>query len=167
MMFESIGIPCYYMVVVMKVEHLEEIFFSCILKKWKKLAKAHPRSLPVNEMENDMDQIVRYSSLSSMCNKLSYYTSHTSSSFLEVKNEIENLMMRMEELYNSNLKGKKIAADGVTSLKQVHDPNIMKTKGNPSKVATNFQKGRRCSCCKRVGHTIRKCPEARIPHIGN
>ena len=76
-------------------------------------------------------------------------------------------MMRMEELYNSNLKGKKIAADGATSPKQVHDPNILKSKGNPSKVATNFQKGRWCSCCKRVGHTIRKCPEARIPHIGN
>ena len=102
-----------------------------------------------------------------MCNKLSYYASHTSSSFLEVKNEIENLMMRMEELYNNNLKGKKIAADGATSPKQVHDPNIMKSKGNLSKVATSFQKGRRCSCCKRVGHTIRKCPEARIPHIGN
>ena len=41
----------------------------------------------------------------------------------------------MEELYNSNLKGKKIAADGATSPKQVHDPNIVKTKGNLSKVA--------------------------------
>ena len=153
-MFESIGIPCYYMVVVMKVEHLEEIFFSCILKKWKKLAKAHPRSLPVNEMENDMDQIVRYSSLSSMCNKLSYYTSHTSSSFLEAKNEIENSTVRMEELFKNNLNGKKLVADGATSPHQFHDPNIVKTKGNLGKVASNIQKERQCSRCKRVGHTI-------------
>ena len=33
MMFESIGIPCCHMVVVMKVEHLEEIHPSCILKR--------------------------------------------------------------------------------------------------------------------------------------
>ena len=84
-MFESISIPCCHMVVVMKVEHLEEIPPSCILKKWTKLAKAHPRSPLVNEIENDMDQIIRYGSLSSMCNKLSYYVSHTSSSFLEAK----------------------------------------------------------------------------------
>ena len=58
MMFESIGIPYCHMVVVMKVEHLEEISLSCILKRWKKLAKAHPRSLLVNEMENDMNRIV-------------------------------------------------------------------------------------------------------------
>ena len=73
-----------------------------------------------------------------MCNKLSYYASDTSSSFLEAKNEIENLTVRMEELYNSNLKGKKVVADGAISPNQVRDPNIVKTKGNPRKVAMNF-----------------------------
>ncbi|XP_034679702.1 protein FAR1-RELATED SEQUENCE 5-like [Vitis riparia] len=142
MMYESIGIPCCHMVVVMKVEHLEEIPKSCILKKWTKLAKMHSRSSPENQMDNDMDWFVRYGSLSSMCNKLSYYASDTSSSFLEAKNEIENLTVRMEELYNSNLKGKKVTGDGATIRNQVRDPNIVKTKGNPGKVATNFQKGR-------------------------
>ena len=89
----------------------------------------------MNEMDNDMDRFVRYGSLSSMCNKLSYYASDMSSSFLEAKNEIENLKVRMEELYKSNLKGKKVAADGATSPHQVCDPNIVKTKGNLSKVA--------------------------------
>ncbi|KAL6348716.1 hypothetical protein AAG906_019451 [Vitis piasezkii] len=56
----------------------------------------------------------------------------------------------MEELYKSNLKGNKVVADGATSPHQVRDPNIVKTKGNPGKVASNFQKGRRCSRCKRV-----------------
>ena len=32
-MYESIGIPCCHMVVVMKIEHLEEIHLSCILKR--------------------------------------------------------------------------------------------------------------------------------------
>ena len=144
-MYESIGIPCCHMVVVMKVEHLEEIPHSCILKRWTKLAKMHTRSTPKNQTDNDMDRFVRYGSLSSMCNKLSYYAFDTSSSFLEVKNEIENLTVRMEELYNTNLKWKKVAGDGATSPNQVHDPNIVKTKGNLGKVATNFQKGRRCN----------------------
>ncbi|RVX18438.1 Protein FAR1-related sequence 5 [Vitis vinifera] len=154
MMFESIGIPCCHMVVVMKVEHLEEIPQLCIMKRWTKLAKVYTRSVPVNETDNDMDRFVRYGSLSSMCNKLSYFASNTSSSFIEAKNEIENLRARMEELYNYNLKWKKIAVDGATGTNQVRDPNIVKTKGNPGKVAMNVQKGRRCSRCKRVGHTI-------------
>ncbi|RVX05889.1 Protein FAR1-related sequence 5 [Vitis vinifera] len=163
MMFESIGIPCCHMVVVMKVEHLEEIPQSCIMKRWTMLAKVYTRSVPVNETDNDMDRFIRYGSLSSMCNKLSYFASDTSSSFIEAKNEIQNLKARMEELYNYNLKEKKIAADGATGTNQVRDPNIVKTKGNPGKVAMNVQKGRRCSRCKRVGHTIRKCPKATIP----
>ncbi|RVW97117.1 Protein FAR1-related sequence 5 [Vitis vinifera] len=140
-----------------KVEHLEEIPQSCIMKRWTKLAKVYTRSVPVNETDNDMDRFVRYGSLSSMCNKLSYFASDTSSSFIEAKNEIQNLTARMEELYTYNLKGKKIAVDGVTGTNQVRDPNIVKTKGNPGKVAMNVQKERRCSHCKRVGHTIRKC----------
>ncbi|RVW20258.1 hypothetical protein CK203_114174 [Vitis vinifera] len=153
--------------VVGLVEHLEEIPHSCILKRWTKLAKMYTRSTPANETDNDMDRFVRYGSLSLMCNKLSYYASNTSSSFLEAKNEIENLTVRMEELYNSNLKGKKVAVDGAISPNQVRDLNIVKTKGNLGKVATNFQKGRQCSRCKRVGHTIQMCTKARIPQTGH
>ncbi|RVW29113.1 Protein FAR1-related sequence 5 [Vitis vinifera] len=72
-------------------------------------------------------------------------------------NETDNNMDRFVRY------GKKIASDGATGTNQVRDPNIVKTKGNPGKVAMNVQKGRRCSRCKRVGHTIRKCPEATIP----
>ena len=51
MMFESISIPCCHMVVVMKVEHLEEIPQSCIMKRWTKLAKVYTRSVPVRSEE--------------------------------------------------------------------------------------------------------------------
>ncbi|KAL6343311.1 hypothetical protein AAG906_022386 [Vitis piasezkii] len=130
MMFESIGIPCCHMVVVMKVEHLEEIPQSCIMKRWTKLAKVYTRST------------VR-------CATSSPTLHRSSSSFIEARNEIQKLTARMEELYNYNLKGKKIASDGATGTNQVRDPNIVKTKGNPGKVAMNVQKGRRCSRCKR------------------
>ena len=38
-MFELVGFPCPHMIVVMKIEHLEEILKSCIMKRWSKLAK--------------------------------------------------------------------------------------------------------------------------------
>ena len=72
----------------------------------------------------------------------------------------------MDELYKNNLKGKKLVVDRATTPHQVRDPNIVQTKGNRSKVASNFQKGIWCSRCKRVGHTIWKCPEVTIPHTG-
>eukprot|EP00261_Vitis_vinifera_P026023 XP_010659131.1 PREDICTED: protein FAR1-RELATED SEQUENCE 5-like [Vitis vinifera] len=93
-------------------------------------------------------------------------TVYTKESFLKFREEMKNAELFFVvgvELYNYNLKGKKIASDGATGTNQVRDPNIVKTKGNPGKVAMNVQKGRRCSRCKRVGHTIRKCPEATIP----
>ena len=67
----------------------------------------YTRSAPENQTDNDMDRFVQYGSLSSMCNKLSYFASDMSSSFIEAKNEIQNLTARMEELYNYNLKGRK------------------------------------------------------------
>ena len=69
------------MVVVMKVKHLKGISSLCILKRWTKLAKSHLESPPVNEMENDLVHIIRYGSLSYMCNKLSYYASQSSTFF--------------------------------------------------------------------------------------
>ncbi|WJZ99619.1 hypothetical protein VitviT2T_018045 [Vitis vinifera] len=39
MMFESVGFPCPHIIVVMKIEHLEEIPKTCIMKRWSKLAK--------------------------------------------------------------------------------------------------------------------------------
>ncbi|KAL6329483.1 hypothetical protein AAG906_021178 [Vitis piasezkii] len=94
-----------------------------------KVSKGVYKSDTVNETDNNMDRFIRYGSLSSMCNKLSYFASTSSSSFIEARNEIQNLTARMEELYNYNLKGKKIASDGATGTNQVRDPNIVKTKG--------------------------------------
>ena len=65
------------------------------------------------------------------------------------------------------MKRKNLVTHGATTIHHVHDPNIVKIKGNPSKVRTHLQKGRRCNQSKKVGHTIRKCPQATIPHTIN
>lgn len=102
-----------------------------------------------------------------MCNKLSYYASQSLTSFLQAKNEIERLTIKIQEFCNINLKGKNLATYEAISPHQVCDPNIMKTKRNPGKIASHIKKRRQCSRCKRVGHTIRKCPQSRIPHTIN
>ena len=129
----------------------------------------------MNGMKNDMVHIVWYNSLSSMCNKLSYYVSQSLTSFLQAKNEIESLIMKIKELCNINLKGKKFR--NRWSHRSPSSLWSVKTKGDPSKVASHIQKRRQCSRCKRsfmvckcwhysrkVGHTIRKCWQSTIPH---
>lgn len=83
-----------------------------------------------------------------MCNKLSYYASQSLTTFDEEKNEIKRLTVKMERL--SNIGGHKLnlLVDG-TSSKHVYDPNLVKTKGNPSKPLSNFQKPRQCSRYKK------------------
>ena len=80
-----------------------------------------------------------------MCNKLSFYASHVSSSFLEANNETESLIVKIEEPFNNTLKGKKLEPDGAISPHQVRDPNIVKSKGNLDKVASHIKKGRLCN----------------------
>ena len=41
----------------------------------------------------------------------------------------------------------------------VRDPIIVKAKGNPGNLKDKFKKPRHCGKCKKVGHTVRKCPE--------
>ena len=65
------------------------------------------------------------------------------------------------------MNGKILVTHGATTTHHIRDPNIVKTKGNPGKVASHIQKERWCSWCKRVGHTIWKCPQATIPHTSN
>ena len=41
----------------------------------------------------------------------------------------------------------------------VQDPNIVKTKDNPGTLKDKCKKPRHCEKCKKIGHTIQKCPK--------
>ena len=75
MMFESVGFPCPHMIVVMKIEHLEEIPETCIMKRWSKLAKETVQVHHDNESQGDATNIIRYGALSFMCSQMSYFAS--------------------------------------------------------------------------------------------
>ncbi|RVW86593.1 Protein FAR1-related sequence 5 [Vitis vinifera] len=66
------GFPCPHMIVVMKIEHLEEIPETCIMKRWSKLAKETVQVHHDNESQGDATNIIRYGALSSMCSRMSY-----------------------------------------------------------------------------------------------
>lgn len=65
-----------------------------------KINKIPHGSEDVNAIENDVVYMVQYCSLSSMCNKPSYFASQSSTSFGQLKYEIERLIMKMERIYN-------------------------------------------------------------------
>ena len=98
MMFESVGFPCPHMIVVMKIEHLEEIPETCIMKRWSKLAKETVQVHHDNESQGDATNIIRYGALSSMCSRMSYFASQSEKAFKEARCEIQRLTCQMEEL---------------------------------------------------------------------
>ncbi|KAL6323825.1 hypothetical protein AAG906_003446 [Vitis piasezkii] len=90
---------------IWKIEHLEEIPETCIMKRWSKLAKET----------------------------------------VQVHHDNESQESEREDL---------------KAIKHhVRDPIIVKTKGNPGNLKDKFKKPRHCGKCKKVGHTVRKCPE--------
>ncbi|KAL6347446.1 hypothetical protein AAG906_025161 [Vitis piasezkii] len=103
------------MIVVMKIEHLEEIPESCIMKRWSKLAKEMVQVHHDNESQGDATNIIQYGALSSMCSWIC---------------EIQRLTYQMEELCkNSMEEGER--EDLKATKHHVKDPNTMKTKDNP------------------------------------
>ncbi|RVW38338.1 Protein FAR1-related sequence 5 [Vitis vinifera] len=158
MMFESVGFPCPHMIVVMKIEHLEEIPETCIMKRWSKLAKETVQVHHDNESQGDATNIIRYGALSSMCSRMSYFASQSEKAFEEARCEIQRLTCQMEELCKNSVEESE-REDLKATKHHVRDPIIVKTKGNPGNLKDKFKKPRHCGKCKKVGHTVRKCPE--------
>ncbi|RVW25439.1 Protein FAR1-related sequence 5 [Vitis vinifera] len=158
MMFESVGFPCPHMIVVMKIEHLEEIPESCIMKMWSKLAKETVQVHHDNESQGDATNIVRYDALNSICSRISYFASQSEKAFKEARREIQRLTCQMEELCKNSAKESE-REDLKATKHHVRDPIIVKTKGNLGTLKDKFKKPRHCGYCKKVGHSVRKCPE--------
>ncbi|WJZ85513.1 hypothetical protein VitviT2T_005042 [Vitis vinifera] len=129
MMFESVGFPCPHMIVVMKIEHLEAIPESCIMKRWSKLAKETVQVHHDNESQGDATNIIRYGALSSMCSRMSYFASQSEKAFKEARCEIQRLTCRMEELCKNSAEESE-REDLKATKHHVRDPIIVKAKGH-------------------------------------
>ncbi|RVX13304.1 hypothetical protein CK203_018071 [Vitis vinifera] len=143
---------------IWKIEHLEEIPETCIMKRWSKLAKETVQVHHDNESQGDATNIIRYGALSSMCSRMSYFASQSEKAFKEARCEIQRLTCQMEELCKNSVEESE-REDLKATKHHVRDPIIVKTKGNPGNLKDKFKKPRHCGKCKKVGHTVRKCPE--------
>ncbi|RVW45840.1 hypothetical protein CK203_086249 [Vitis vinifera] len=115
---------------IWKIEHLEEIPESCIMKRWSKLAKKTIQVHHDNESQGDPINIIQYGALSSMCSRMSYFGSQSKKAFKEARCEIQRLTCQMEELCkNSAEEGER--EDLKATKHHVRDPIIVKMKGNP------------------------------------
>ena len=93
-----------------------------------------------------------------MCSRKSYFASQSEKAFKEARCEIQRLTCQMEELCKNSVEESE-REDLKATKHHVRDPIIVKTKGNPGNLKDKFKKPRHCGKCKKVRHTVRKCPE--------
>ncbi|KAF7151325.1 hypothetical protein RHSIM_Rhsim02G0074600 [Rhododendron simsii] len=172
MMFESFGLPCCHMIVVMKYEHLLVIPRSLLMRRWTRSARPASQLPTVPQISRTLTHTARYGILSSGYNLLSFYASHAQDSFEDAR-ELEHQMTSwMRKRWEMGNKKECRAEVGEASSAQimfgVGDPLVVKTKGNPGKNANAPKscKPRKCRHCKVTKNGKRKTPSCDSPlHI--
>ncbi|KAI8551617.1 hypothetical protein RHMOL_Rhmol06G0199800 [Rhododendron molle] len=165
LMFESFGLPCCHMIVVMKYEHLSSIPPSLVMQRWTRSAQPQAEQPNIGEISRSISHTARFGILSSGYKLMSFYAAHAQDSFedaRQVEHEMTSWMRKRWEM----TKNKECIAqigepiDGNT-LFGVSDPRVVKTKGNPGKNSTaqHSRNPRKCSHCKCRGHDKRTCPK--------
>ena len=169
MKFESIGIPCSHTIAIMKYEHLKEFPPTIVMKRWTITAKSDYQTNDVSDTLSFPSVSRRYAGLMSMCSRMCYYASQSMSKSKEVRNMVHQETFALQAHHDSAAaRGYDSAATGYDGSKEkfgVGDPKFVKTKGNSGRVRKNISiTPRRCSKCRGIGHTIRKCPLL-TPHL--
>ncbi|KAF7154336.1 hypothetical protein RHSIM_Rhsim01G0159300 [Rhododendron simsii] len=170
LMFESFGIPCCHMIVVMKYEHLLTIPASLVMRRWTRCARPVAEQPNHSQMSPTALQMDRYGTLSSGFNLMSFYASHGQDEFKDAR-EVEYKMTfwmrkRWERKKNKDCNTEIGEASNGQFKFGVGDPLVVKTKGNPGKnsSAQHYQNPRKCSQCKCRGHDKKTCPKLSAKH---
>ncbi|XP_072062036.1 protein FAR1-RELATED SEQUENCE 5-like [Arachis hypogaea] len=97
------------------------------------------------DIESEKIVGVRYSALAMLCFTLCDKASKHQDDFMEIREDIFGLIMKLHKRHNPNEKMPSTA-------NLVGDPCVVKTKGAPRQT-TKAAKARKCSHCKRISHT--------------
>ncbi|KAL4394063.1 hypothetical protein AHAS_Ahas02G0114500 [Arachis hypogaea] len=136
----------------MRHDHISTIPNTLIHKRWTKDAKKeYISSFTAEDIESEKIASVRYGALATLCFTLCDKASKHRDDFMEIREDIFGLIVKLHKRHNPNEKLPSIA-------NLVGDPSIVKTKGAPRQT-TNTAKARKCSHCKQIGHTVRRCPK--------
>ncbi|KAL7164412.1 hypothetical protein ACSBR2_040344 [Camellia fascicularis] len=150
--FESFGIPCCHMIVVMKSEQLMCIPPSCVLQRWTRRGRSKCQQLSLTQICSTLTQTTRFGILSSCFSEMSYYASQADKEFEEAREIAFQLTSQMKKRWAMRKEGNAEAGDRniAPKLYGVGDPNVVKTKGNPGGTSSMGKppKPRRCGYCR-------------------
>ncbi|XP_016206305.1 protein FAR1-RELATED SEQUENCE 5-like [Arachis ipaensis] len=123
------GIPCRHIFFVMKHEHLTQIPERLVLKRWRKDAKSLDKYAEITEVGSERGFLLRHGALHAAAQWMLY----------ELDRGLENVRQKK-------------AHDTV----DLHDPDVVKTKGAP-RVRKQGGRKRCCTRCQKIGHTKWHC----------
>ncbi|XP_016206935.1 protein FAR-RED ELONGATED HYPOCOTYL 3-like [Arachis ipaensis] len=154
------GYPCKHMFFVMKAEHLKEILDKLVLMRWRTDAKS-----PEQYTENwgDVSEhgvILRHGALHFASQWMFFLGAQRLALFQKAMRGIQSLCKDLELDYKAFHGGVRPSAEHAGEGNPVvRDPVVARSKGAP-KLGKKKSLGKRrcCTCCKRTGHTKRKCP---------
>ncbi|XP_057744694.1 protein FAR-RED ELONGATED HYPOCOTYL 3-like [Arachis stenosperma] len=150
--WEKEGFPCRHMFFVMKHEHLKDIPNRLILKRWRRDAKAiEEYGDKSDDMLSERSFLLRHGALHAASQWMLYLGSKNRTVFKTAMEGIRRICTDIHAILGQPNEGRKANAN-----EDIRDPVVVRTKGAPRSKGKKGKK-RRCTFCKRTGHTKRTC----------
>ncbi|RYQ85618.1 hypothetical protein Ahy_B10g105185 [Arachis hypogaea] len=138
---------------VMKHEHVKRISERLILRRWRKDVKTIKEYIEKTEDANERGFLLRHGALHVASQWMLFVGSKNDELYEKCMSRIRQIYCDLQACSSNNTmdKSPKAACD-------VRDPAVVRTKGAPS---TRGHKGkkRKCTKCRKTGHTKRRCTE--------
>ncbi|RYR24839.1 hypothetical protein Ahy_B02g058386 [Arachis hypogaea] len=144
------GIPCQHIFFVMKHKHLTRIPERLVLKRWRKDTKSLDKYAEITEVGSEIGFLLRHGALHAAAQWMLYVGARSPSSFTQALNGLHTLCQELDR-GPENVRQKK-----ALNTVDLHDPVVAKTKGAP-RVRRQDRRKRRCTRCRKTGHTKRHC----------
>lgn len=131
-LFQSEGIPCNHVIVVLKFNHVRCLSNSLIRHRWTKDAKNHLEQQPqfIDSVDARVRKVAMMGSLSMSSNRLCYLASHDIEEYHRVLTSLEGMVQGLEAKRLNHASMSCVEKD--TNMKSViNDPEVVITKGAP------------------------------------
>ncbi|KAL4305684.1 hypothetical protein AHAS_Ahas16G0102900 [Arachis hypogaea] len=148
---EREGFPCRHMFFVMKYEHVQEIPHRLVLTRWRKDAKSIDAYVERGEADDERGFLMRHGALHEASQWLLFLGARNQVVYTEAVKGIRALCTRLIEAFGRNDVTGQRRKEGC-----VKDLVVVRTKGAP-RHKRQRGKRRKCTICKRPGHTKRRC----------
>ncbi|KAH9680073.1 hypothetical protein KPL71_026408 [Citrus sinensis] len=130
-MMDSTGIPCRHMFHVMKVEQFRNIPNNMILHRWTKKVKDYTScSLARSQVDNEISDVARFSSLNTATNKMCFYAAKNDHSYKEALAAINQLTSKFQELFGGQRTCPQSSVYGPQTKSTVLDPVVRALEQN-------------------------------------